>query len=356
MDTSEKLTFPGVYFDGKSSQAHDVLCTLDQGQVQISNASNEHITYFSLAQSVLTPPLGSSRRYLKCPSGARLQVDDPEVLDFLDDLLRSHLGLSFVHLFESHWRLVGASMVGLVVCVWAFMVFAIPHFAKKIAMAAPDGLMNSISYDTLELLDKRFFAPSDLPTAKQDEVQKVFMELCGEFNPAQGCTLVFRHGGSIGANAFALPSGLVIVTDELVDFSENNEELEGVLAHELVHVQARHGLRHVIQHAGVFMVISTLLGDMASLTSLGSALPMMLVESGYSRNFEEEADEHACLYFLDRGRSVQPYKEMLYRLTKDQKLPAVASFLASHPDPDKRLLAIEEVERRYRESKGVPAE
>ncbi|MEN8256999.1 MAG: M48 family metallopeptidase [Thermodesulfobacteriota bacterium] len=347
MRRSARLEFQGIYFDGRSSQAHDVLCIVGHDQVVIRSVAGEQIADLPLAKCILTPPLGSSRRFLKFPAGQRLQVDDPEILSFLDDLLRSHLGLQFVHLIESHWRLVAASMAGLVVCVWAFMAFAIPHLAKKVAMAAPAGLMNSISHDTLEFLDKRFFATSDLPMARQDEVKKIFTTLCDDFAPTQGCTLVFRQGGNIGANAFALPSGLVIVTDELIDFSENNEEIEGVLAHELVHVQARHGLRHVIQQAGVFMVISTLLGDMASLTSLGSALPMMLVESGYSRRFEEEADEHACLYFLERNRSVQPYKDMLYRLTKDKQLPAVASFLASHPDPDKRLLAIEELETNY---------
>lgn len=216
-------------------------------------------------------------------------------------------------------------------------------------MATPAGLMDSLSDDTMGFLDKRFFAISGLDQGRQDEVRKIFMTLCEDFIPNQQCDLVFRKGGAVGANAFALPSGLIIVTDELVDFAESNGELEGILAHELVHVKERHGLRHVLQQAGVFMVISTLLGDMASLTSLGSTMPMMLVESGYSRKFEQEADEDACLYFLERGRSVEPYKEVLYRLTKDRHLPAVAAFLASHPDPEKRRDAIEECERRYKQ-------
>ncbi|MBU0681942.1 MAG: M48 family metallopeptidase [Proteobacteria bacterium] len=298
-----------------------------------------------LEQCVLTPPLGSSRRFLKFPGGERLQVDDPAVLAFFDDTLRSHLGLQWVHFIESHWRLVAACVAGLVVCVWALMAFALPHFAKKIALATPAGVMDRISDDTLKLLDNRFFALSELSPGRKAEVGKIFSTLCVDFVPSQGCNLVFRKGGTLGANAFALPSGLVIVTDELVDFAENNDELAGVLAHELVHVKERHGVRHVIQQAGVFMLISTLLGDMTSLTSLGSALPMMLVESGYSRQFEQEADENASRYFLEHDRSVQPYKDMLYRLTKDQQLPGVASFLASHPGAEERLQAIEAVER-----------
>ncbi len=343
---AEVLKFQGLYFDDHSSQAHEADCTVAQGQVEIRSRAGVALLNLPLEQCLLTAPLGSSRRYLKFPGGERLQVDDGAVLNALDEQLRSYRGLDFVHLLESHWRLVAVSMVGLVVCVWAFMAFAIPQLAKKVALATPAGLMTSISADTLEFLDQRFFTPSELDQARQDAVQEVFGKLCSDFAPAQGCTLVFRQGGAIGANAFALPSGLVIVTDELVAFAASNEELAGVLAHELVHIKERHGLRHVIQQAGVFMVISTLLGDMASLTSLGSTLPMMLVESGYSRQFEQEADEMACRYFLAGGRDVEPYKTMLARLTQDQDLPAVAAFLASHPEPAKRLQAIDECQRR----------
>ncbi len=351
MVNSAGVEFQGIYFDGRSSLAQEVVCTLDHEQVAIRNLSGAILLQVALARCSLTPPLGSSRRFLKFPGGERLQVEEATVT-FLDEHLRSHPGLQFVHLVESHWRLVAASMAGLILCVWAFMAFAIPQLAEKVALATPPGLMNSISDDAMEFLDRRFFAASELAPGRQGEVQNLFRALCGDFAPAQGCTLVFRKGGAVGANAFALPSGLVVITDELVEFALSNEEVEGVLAHELAHVKARHGLRRVIQQAGVFMLISTLLGDVASLTSLGSTLPMMLVESGYSRQFEREADEHACGYFLVRGRSLEPFKEVLQRLTRDHHLPALASFLASHPDPVKRLNSIEEFERSYRRQQG----
>lgn len=348
MSNSERIDFQGVYFDGVSSQAQEVHCALGIDQVTISNLAGDTLLQVALAQCNLTPPLGAGRRFLKFPDGERLQVSESAV-SFLDEHLRSHLGLQFVHVIESHWRLVAASMAGLVFCVWAFMAFAIPLLAEKVAMATPATLMNSASEDAMAFLDKRFFALSELSTSRQGEVRNIFMTLCDDFAPVQGCALVFRKGGAIGANALALPSGLVVITDELVDFAISNEELEGVLAHELVHVKERHGLRRVFQQAGVFMLISTLLGDVASLTSLGSTLPMILVESGYSRKFERQADADACRYFLAGGRSIKPFKDVLYRLTKDQHLPAMASFLASHPDPEQRLQFIEEFERLYKQ-------
>ena len=57
-----------------------------------------------------------------------------------------------------------------------------------------------------------------------------------------GSVLLFRDGGKFGANAFALPSGKIIVTDQLASLL-NDEQIVGVLAHELGHVVYRHGMR-----------------------------------------------------------------------------------------------------------------
>ena len=49
--------------------------------------------------------------------------------------------------------------------------------------------------------------------------------------------LEFRHGGYIDANAFALPSGIIVMTDELVELAKSDDELISVLAHEIGHVR-----------------------------------------------------------------------------------------------------------------------
>jgi Zn-dependent protease with chaperone function len=341
MAAAQALVFNGRYFDGRSARCQEVTATVAQERLLVHDSDGRQLHNQLLAQCVLTPPLGASRRFLKCSGGQRLQVDDPAVLAFLDEQLHSHGGLRLVHLLESRWRLVVPCLAGLVLCVWAFMVHAIPLVAEKVAQAMPAPLMARISSDSLELLDDRFFSPSELNRERRAEVEGLFARLCVDFAVAGDCTLLFRKGGPLGANAFALPAGVVVVTDELMALAASNEELVGVLAHELAHVKERHGLRHLIQQAGVFMLISTLLGDMTSLSSLGSALPMMLVESGYSRHFEQEADAQAGRYFLARGRSIQPYKDLLQRLTKDDTLPGVAAFLASHPQPEQRMRALD---------------
>ncbi|PLX49471.1 MAG: peptidase M48 [Desulfobulbaceae bacterium] len=346
MAPAERHRFQGIFLDGRSSRPTPVLCAVGRSEVVVYDEEHRVLVRADLVDCVFTAPLANSRRFLKFPGGQRLQVDAPQVAAFLDGRIRSHGGLRLVHRLESKRRLVAVSLVGLLVFVWAFMAYGIPALAKHLAMATPMALMEQISADSLELLDQRFFAESELDPARQQEIATIFADLSRDL-PVHSSRLLFRKGGTIGANAFALPSGTIVVTDELVELARSNMELQGVLAHELIHVRERHGLRHVIQQTGVFMLISTLLGDMTSLTSLGSTLPMVLIESGYSRKFEQEADLLAGRYFLERGQSLAPYAELLRRLTKDDKLPAAASFLASHPNPQQRLQALAELEQSY---------
>ncbi len=66
-----------------------------------------------------------------------------------------------------------------------------------------------------------------------------------------GYSLNFREGGAIGPNAFALPSGTIILTDELVDIAgDDNDMVLAVLAHEIGHVDKKHSLRQIYRAAG----------------------------------------------------------------------------------------------------------
>ena len=140
----------------------------------------------------------------------------------------------------------------------------------------------------------------------------------------------------MGANAFALPSGLIIMTDDLVRLAEDDRELGAVLLHEMAHVERRHGVRALLQHAGVFLIVSTLAGDLTAITSLAGALPTMLVESGYSRDFEREADRDAARRMLEMGWGTGPFARMLRRLGAGRAgLPSDVT--SSHPLIEERV-------------------
>jgi Zn-dependent protease with chaperone function len=81
---------------------------------------------------------------------------------------------------------------------------------------------------------------------------------------AQAYSLNFRKGGSIGPNAFALPDGSLVLTDELVELAANDEAVLGVLGHEIAHVEGEHTLRQLYRAAGVAGFIMLIGGDIGS--------------------------------------------------------------------------------------------
>ncbi len=136
-----------------------------------------------------------------------------------------------------------------------------------------------------------------------------------------------------------------MITDELVALAKNDRELIGIFVHEMSHVEKRHGLRMLFQNAGAFFLISVLVGDVASITSIAGTLPTLLVESGYSRKFEKEADQAAGTYLIRNGFGTEPYRNILLRLSENRSHYSEFSMIASHPAMQQRIKYLQELEK-----------
>ncbi len=158
--------------------------------------------------------------------------------------------------------------------------------------------------------------------------------------------LEFRRGGAfLGASALALPSGLVIMTDELVKLAQDDDELVAVMAHEVGHIVHRHGLRQVIQHSALGLVMSYLTGDVSSIVAM---LPLVLVQQGYSRDFEREADAYALNYLLAEGLSPRHFVHIMQRLEEKagRETNAFSHYLSTHPPTSERVQPFVEAAER----------
>ena len=338
--------FTGHYFDGVRSKAHPVTVSFDGEFVQVGGAIGW--LEVPLAACTLESPLGKEQRRLTLPGGAHCETREVEAFAALEEASGQRRGLRLVHRLESGWRLALGCLVGLVASVGAFTLYGIPFLATQAAYATPAEVSEMVSRKSFDLLDAEIFEPSALSAERAGGLQRQFGALTADFTAAASAPeaalsyeLVFRSGGALGANAFALPSGLIIMTDELVELAENDREILSVLAHEVAHVEKRHGLRSLYQGAGVFMLVSILVGDVASVTSIAASLPAILVESGYSRAFEREADEVAGRYLVAKGWGTEPLRDILARLTEGVDAP---TFLSSHPGTEARLDSLEALE------------
>lgn len=93
-------------------------------------------------------------------------------------------------------------------------------------------------------------------------------------------------------NAFALPGGFIVINAGLIQAADNADEVLGVLAHEIAHVTEQHGVRNVINAAGIFLTVDALFGDVSGVLAMLTNAAPLLINQSYSRRFESEADEH----------------------------------------------------------------
>ena len=151
-------------------------------------------------------------------------------------------------------------------------------------------------------------------------------------------------------NAFATPGGLIFVSRGLVKCCKDEDALAAVLAHEVGHVQLMHGLKAI--KASRFKDAAFTVGIEAGKNLAGEQLSQLttafegtlnditstLVNSGYSRSLEFEADATAITIMKRVGYNPNGLKEMLTQM--DSMLKPGKGFGKTHPDPKARIKEI----------------
>ncbi|HZO10327.1 MAG TPA: M48 family metallopeptidase [Myxococcota bacterium] len=323
------------YFDGRTSRAREVVLR-PQGTLLV--VEGEGVRALVPPQQVrVGESLGRAGRRLGLPGGASCEVEPGPELDLLLELLGHRDGR--VSRWQRSLRIALASAVATLAVLGAGYRWGLPWAAARVARALPEAWVQQLDTHTLDTLDENVFGPTALPREARERVAARLAAL----RPARGELpphgLHFRAGGSLGANAFALPGGEIVVTDELVLLSERDEELLGVLAHELGHVHERHALRGVIQSSVVGALVAVWLGDVSS---LATALPAAVLDARYSRDFEREADDYAAELLRANGADPIAFAEFLARLEAADgggggPAPTLLAYLASHPATAERI-------------------
>ena len=107
-------------------------------------------------------------------------------------------------------------------------------------------------------------------------------------------------------------------------------------------------MRLVLQKSGIAVLITAIAGDAAGMTFLAAALPAALLNAGYSREFELEADRYAYGHLSRHGRSPEALARLFRKLAEDRRTGAndpLARYLGSHPGLDERIRLAEQAAR-----------
>jgi Zn-dependent protease with chaperone function len=124
----------------------------------------------------------------------------------------------------------------------------------------------------------------------------------------------------LGANAFALPGGHMVITDDLVTLLKDQPDaIVGVLAHELGHVQHRDGLDMLVRSSLISAIFGIVLGDSSGFFA---TIPATLVTQSYSRDAESRADAFAAQTLHKAGVSPAVMAVFFERLLKEEGSPS----------------------------------
>ena len=340
-------SFAASFFDGKTSRAHDVQVYLDPASEQLHvRGTTAGEQRYPLTEIKIEPRVGNTPRFIYFEDGASLETEDNDAVDGLVPALphgRFHLAQ---HLVESKLRWIVAMVLLAIAFGWGTIEYAIPYAAKQVAFALPRDVDEKLGEGAMAALDQLIFEPTKLDSSDRFRIREGFQELASLTDlPQYHAKLTFRASPVMGANALALPSGLIVMTDELVDMARDDDEILAVLAHELGHVRERHSLRSVLQNSTIALAIASLTGDLASLTSISATIPTLIVQLKYSRGFELEADDYAVE--LMRQMKIDPRKlgDILIRMTTayengDPDEDGITDYLSTHPGSNERMKRI----------------
>lgn len=272
-----------------------------------------------------------------------------------DAWLRAHqVSESWVVRAQQSWRATLLAVVMLVAMGAVMYRWGLPWATSGVLHWVPITVDAQIGQRALDSMDGQWLHPSRLPHDTQRRIAQGFEQAVQRYRQAHPsphqappAVRVYFRASKLGPNAFALPGGSLVLTDELVALLEDREDvLIGVLGHELGHVEARHGMRAVVQSTLLGAVTTLALGDMSGL--LASA-PAVLGHLHYSRQMEREADDTAIRFLKANGMPPSIMVTLFERLRDDdpsrppdQDEGGLGIALSSHPADEERMARFRE--------------
>jgi Zn-dependent protease with chaperone function len=316
------------YADGRAAVFHDVEITLAPETLIIRRGeSTIEWPYATLARAddkngriVL--------KHKKPDTGERLMLGD-----WYDDELYAvapHLakpraqgvegGLTVGALIATAWSLAAAFLIG------------VPYLAEPIAAAMPERYRTQIADISWSQVNA-FTAQCD----DADDATQIINDLAYRIMGASGVpdrdSIWITIADADFPNAFALPDNSIVVTDELIGMAEHPDELTGVLAHEIAHIEHNHIMKNVVRQIGAGIFFDVVFGGAGAGQAIAIA-SVQLAGLRYSRSDEADADSRGMDYLDAAGISTAGIATMFQRFEEYEEnagLSGIPTMLSSHP-------------------------
>jgi Zn-dependent protease with chaperone function len=291
-------------------------------------------------------PLGSAPRKVTFPDGAHFETQDSAAIEAMTGRTRG----SLLHRYEAFGpRLVAvvALCIGAGFALWRYGLDILAAIAIAVT---PPALVAQIDQGTLRVLDTAIADATTLTAPEQARVAQIFDQLIAalptETVDDHRFSLLFRSAPSIGPNAFALPGGTVVITDEFVQDFPEADVLAGVLGHELGHVVDQHGLYRMYRSLGMAVLIAFLAGDVGPILEDIVLEGNLLLSLSHSRAQEAEADAFGIRLSANAGFDPAGLAVFFNRIAKEYGVGEGPEWLSTHPLSENRVNEINALVRQ----------
>ncbi len=342
MASKAEETPAGFWHPAGTANSVEARLELSGGRIEVRDVAGGTLRAWAGAGGVrVSARIAGIPRSVTFPDGSVFETRDNDGIDRILTATGSKIG-NLHRLEKLHPRLI-LFVAFVVLFAVAVYRYALPVLVEVAVYVTPPVLPSIMSSATLGTMDQVAFSPSKLPEARKRELTEGFQDLVGHLDTVEAnYNLNFRLGGRIGPNAFALPDGTVVITDELVELAKGDDEmLLGVLAHEIGHVELKHSLRQLYRVGGTYALITLIAGD------VGSGIEDILTEGGgllalsYSREAEAAADRYSVGLMLQSDRDPKALGRFFKLLEDELGMKEDAGILSTHPGTPQRRQSIE---------------
>lgn len=281
--------------------------------------------------------------------GVAAEIDFEDGGKFIANDANQRLALyhSTVEGLEKNKPLILASIFLVPFFMWFILTVAMPKLAEESVSLIPQSVSNQMGEQSFKIINELFLSPSELPVEQQDAVKTQWNKALKELSLSSDHFNLFVYNSEyFGPNAFALPNGTVVITDDLIkELDDNPDAILAVLLHEIGHVELKHSLRIVAQTVSNTLAIAVIFGDIEGMGEAMLGTGSTLVLNSFSRDMESEADDYALEKLVHLGKSPAAFADAMnvfLALKSKHEGGDLIKYLSTHPEIKERIKKAEE--------------
>ena len=208
-------------------------------------------------------------------------------------------------------------------------LFGVKKITENLDEQLGDVFWKSYSAEMVEVKDTKIVEP----------IQQMVSNICSDNNIAPSSINVHVVENK-EINAFAMPGRHLVVHTGLIGFADKQEEIAGVIAHEIAHIESGHVVKKLGKEIGLSILMNLTLGDIGG-EVVRNALST-ITSTAYDRSLEKEADLKAVDYMEAAKMNPTYLASFLEKLDKQSQTPEVLQWVSTHPDSKERVRYIKE--------------